>query len=303
MSFSSDVKKELSSIELLPNCCIHAQIYGLALFAHFSSFDISLTTENENTAKMYADGLRDICGVTAEKIGSESKKITLSVEKKSDRMKVFDAFGHSEKDFNLRLNRSNIAEECCAGAFLRGAFLACGTVTDPNKNYHLEFVVSHKKLCTDLMTMLGELDLSPKYILRKGYHIVYFKESESIEDLLTFMGATESSLLLMGVKMQKDVVNRVNRRVNFEMSNLTKTIDAANRHTQAIELIESTDGLDSLPESLRTVAKLRIENPEVSLNELGKMLSPPLTRSGVNHRLAKLVEIAGDIRNRKPSER
>ncbi|MBR3438338.1 MAG: DNA-binding protein WhiA, partial [Clostridia bacterium] len=142
----------------------------------------------------------------------------------------------------------------------------------------------------------GECGFNPKYVIRKGYHIVYFKESESIEDILTFMGATESSLFLMGIKMEKDVKNRVNRRVNFEMSNLNKTINAANRQVEDIRFIEKTRGLSSLPENLREIAQLRLDNPEISLTELGEMLSVPISRSGVNHRLARLSEIARQIK-------
>lgn len=295
MSFSSSVKNELGSIEILSSCCLHAQVYGLVLFAHFSPADISITTENSDTARVFSEGLTELCGTQPELLSSESKKITYSVEKPADRVKVYDAFGHSPKEISLRINRSNITDDCCASAFVRGVFMACGTVTDPNKNYHLEFVVPHKRLCTDLITLLEEFELRPKYVVRKGYHIVYFKDSESIEDLLTFMGATVSSLEVMGVKMQKDVINRVNRMINSEMSNLSKTIDAASKQIAAIELIESTCGIDSLPENLREIAQLRLENPETSLKELGTMLETPISRSGVNHRLEKILSIAADI--------
>ena len=300
MSFSSSVKKELASYEVLSSCCTHAQAYGLVLFAHFSSFDISISTENEDVSSLYVSTLSSVCGVTPVcDSRDEQKKANYYVETAAQRKEVLNKFGHSEKEITLRINRANIQDDCCQSAFLRGVFIACGTVTDPNKNYHLEFVVSHKKLCSDLITFLGECGFNPKYVVRKGYHIVYFKESESIEDLLTFMGATESSLSLMGIKMEKDVKNRVNRRVNFEMSNLNKTIDAANRQTQDILFIEKTKGLSSLPDNLREIAQLRLENPEISLTELGSMLSTPLSRSGVNHRLARLSETARQIKENK----
>ncbi|MBR0120204.1 MAG: DNA-binding protein WhiA [Clostridia bacterium] len=297
MSFSSTVKKELTSYEVLSSCCSHAQAYGLVLFAHFSSFDISITTESEDISSLYVSTLSSVCGVTPVcESQNEQKKYSYFVKTAAQRIKVLNEFGHSEKEITLRINRANIQDECCRSAFLRGVFIACGTVTDPKKNYHLEFVVSHKKLCGDLMTFMRECGFNPKFVLRKGYYIVYFKESESIEDILTFMGATESSLALMGIKMEKDVKNRVNRKVNFEISNLNKTIEAGSRQAEDIRLIENTKGLSSLPDNLREIAKLRLENPDISLTELGTMLSVPLSRSGLNHRLAKLSEIARQIK-------
>ena len=297
MSFSSSVKKELASYEVLSSCCTHAQAYGLVLFAHFSSFDVSITTENEDVSSLYVSTLSSVCKVDPVcDSQNEQKKYNYYVKSAAQRREVLNTFGHSEKEITLRINRANIQDDCCRSAFLRGVFIACGTVTDPSKNYHLEFVVSHKKLCSDLITFLGECGFNPKYVIRKGYHIVYFKESESIEDILTFMGATESSLFLMGIKMEKDVKNRVNRRVNFEMSNLNKTINAAHRQVEDIRFIEKTRGLSSLPENLREIAQLRLDNPEISLTELGEMLSVPISRSGVNHRLARLSEIARQIK-------
>ena len=299
MTFSSSVKKELNNIQVLSACCAHAQAYGLVLYSHFSTFDISITTENEDVAADYVKSLKTVCGVIPVNISqNEQKKTVWSVEDSADRKKVYDIFSHSEKEIALRVNRANIQEECCPSAFLRGVFMACGTVTDPNKNYHLEFVISHKRLATDLTSFLIENGFNPKYVQRKGYHVIYFKESESIEDLLTFMGATESSLELMGVKMEKDVKNRVNRKINFEMSNLNKTIDAGNRQAQAIRYIESVKGLDYLSDSLKEIAELRLENPEISLTELGSMLSVPLSRSGVNHRLARIIEIADELKDK-----
>lgn len=300
MSFSSSVKKELASIEILSSCCLHAQVYGLVLFTHFSQFDISITTENEDTLDFYRLGLKKVCGVKAVDDGNlEAKKLSLSVNNPAERSVVYDTFGHSMTELNLRINRANIQEECCANAFVRGVFLACGTITDPNKNYHLEFVIPHKKLCTDLISFLTELGFNPKYIQRKGYHVVYFKESESIEDMLTFMGATESSLEIMGIKMQKDVINRVNRKVNFEMSNLNKTIDAGNRQADAIRQIVDSKGLNFFPDNLREIARLRLENPDISLKELGLMLSEPISRSGLNHRLSKIMEMARELEGTK----
>ena len=295
MSFSSDVKSEISKAENISSCCFHAQVYGLVLFAHFSKYNLSITTENTDVFSLYVSYLREYCGV--EPIISESgtKKMTAYVKSDADKTKVFDKFGHSFNEATLRINRANISDECCAGAFLRGAFLSCGTVTSPESGYHLEFVVPYKKLCTDLMKFLDELNLNPKYIVRKGNHIVYFKDSESIEDILAIIGAQDASLYVMGIKIEKDVKNKVNRKLNFEMSNISKTVDAAQIQISAIELIESRQGLSSLPDNLQKIARLRLEYPESSLSELEKLLDEPISRSGINHRLNKIVKIAQDI--------
>lgn len=296
MSFSSDVKQELSQIDPISSCCLHAQAYAMLLFGRsFSFLDISLVTENEAVAQKYSDIINELFALRPDINSGKSKKYSVTVPKKQDRARIMNFFGHDESDIFLRINRSNIAQDCCFSAFLRGVFLSCGTVSSPEKNYHMEFTVSHKKLCMDLMQIFEELDFSPKYVCRKSNHIIYFKVSEKIEDFLTTIGAMNSSLELMGIKMHKDMVNHVNRRVNFENANLNRTVEAAITQVEAIEKIEKRMGLDSLPAPLREIAVMRMDNPEVSLSELAQMVSPPLTRSGVNHRLKRLVEIADSI--------
>ena len=296
MSFSSDVKQELSQVDPISSCCLHAQAYAMLLFGRsFSFLDISFVTENEAVAQRYSQVVHELCSIKPTINSGTTKKYSVTVSSAKDRAKIMNFFGHDESDIFLRVNRSNIAQDCCFAAFLRGVFLSCGTVSSPEKNYHMEFTVSHKKLCMDLMQIFEELDFSPKYVCRKANHIIYFKVSEKIEDFLTTIGAMNSSLELMGVKMHKDMVNHVNRRVNFENANLNRTVEAAIAQVQAIEKIERKNGLDTLPAPLREIAVLRRDNPEVSLSELAQMVSPPLTRSGVNHRLKRLVEIADQI--------
>ena len=297
MSFSSDVKSEIAKTENLSSCCLHAQVYGLVLFAHFSKYNFSITTENTDVFELYLSYLREYCGVEPTVSDSGTKKMTAYLRSDSEKETVFDKFGHSLKEPTLRINRANISDECCAGAFLRGVFLACGTVTAPERGYHLEFVVPYKKLCTDLMKFLDELELNPKYIVRKGNHVIYFKDSESIEDILAIIGAQDASLYVMGIKIEKDMKNKVNRKLNFEISNISKTVDAANIQVEAIEYIESKAGISSLPDNLQKIAYIRLENPESSLSELGKLLDEPISRSGINHRLNRIVKIAESLKN------
>ncbi len=297
MSFSSDVKSEISKTENLSSCCFHAQVYGLVLFAHFSKYNLSITTENSDVFSLYISYLRKYCGVEPTISDRGTKKLTAYLKTDKEKEKVFDKFGHTLKETSLRINRANIFDECCSSAFLRGVFLSCGTVTSPERGYHLEFVVPYKRLCMDLMKFMDELGLKPKYIVRKGNHIIYFKDSESIEDILAIIGAQDASLYVMGIKIEKDVKNKVNRRLNFEMSNINKTVDAANIQVEAIEYIESKSGISSLPENLQKIARIRLENPESSLSELEKILDEPISRSGINHRLGRIVKIAEKMKN------
>lgn len=300
MSFSSDVKNEILSTEYESDCCLHAFAYGMMLFSRgFSSFEISLLTEHGGIAEKYCELMKSVCGVEPEFTKSDAGKYKAEVLSKSDRQKVLETFGYGAKSNSARLNWSNIGDECCKIAFLKGAFLTCGTVNNPSKGYHLEFVVPYTNLSRDLelfLTDYDELNVSPKRITRNSTQVIYFKDSESIEDILTVMGAVNSCLELMGVKMYKDMRNNVNRKLNFENANLDKTIDAAAKQIEAINHIKNTVGFSYLSDDLSTLAKIRLENPDMSLRELGECLVPPISRSGVNHRLKKICSISEEIK-------
>ena len=299
MSFSANVKNEILSSEIENTCCIHSFAYGMMLFSRaFSYYDMYLLTEHEGVAEKYSELMQTVCGVTPKLIKSDAGKFKVEVTEKEERLKVLQTFGYDKKTGTSRLSWSNMADECCKVAFLKGAFLTCGTVNDPNKNYHLEFVVPYLNLSRDLMLFINdydELDVEPKSITRNSNYVIYFKVSESIEDLLTVMGAFNSSLEVMGVKMYKDMRNNVNRRLNFENANLDKTLGAAQKQVDAIMHIKDTVGLSYLSDELKELAEIRLENPYISLRELGDMLSVPLSRSGVNHRLKRICEIANEI--------
>lgn len=300
MSFSSDVKNEILNEETGNECCRHALAYGMILFSReFSYYDMSILTEHRKVAEKYLELMKTVCGVNPKLIKSDAGKFKVVVATAEERLKVLKTFGYSEKNGALRINWGNFQDECCKISFLKGVFLTCGTINDPNKSYHLEFVVPYLNLSRDLKLFINdfdELNVVPKSITRNSNHVIYFKDSESIEDLLTTMGAFNSSLSIMGVKMYKDVRNNVNRKLNFENANLDKTVDAAARQVCAIKHIKKTVGLSYLSNELREVAELRYENPEISLKELNALLSKPISRSGLNHRLQKICSIAEQIK-------
>ena len=195
---------------------------------------------------------------------------------------------------SLKINHANFDCPTCINAFLAGTFLSCGTISDPKKDYHLEFTVPYMNLAKSLVTFLEETELSPKQSNRKGYNIVYFKGSESIEDCLYLMGASSAMFEMMNVEIIKNIRNKANRTANCETANIDKTVKASLVQIDAIEKIESTKGLDYLNNDLREMAVLRKDNPEASLAELSRLSG--MSRSGVNHRLKKIVEIAQQIK-------
>lgn len=303
MSFSSDTKNELCKI-VPQQCCRKAECYGLLLFGrNFTENSIGLITENRGVARRAALFCAETAGAVmdvaenAVRRREASSEFAVETVSSLEARRLFDFFGHSGRDINLRLNLSNVENDCCRAAFLRGAFLSCGTITDPRKEYHLEFVVSHMNLAKDLAGFLRdveELDLEPHLINRKGAFVVYLKGGDHVADLLAFLGAGNAAMELMQIKMLKEVRNNVNRRTNFETANIDKTATAAAEQRIAIERIAKSDGLSSLPVELRELAALRYRNPELSLRELGQGLSHPLSRSGVYHRLQRIVAIAGE---------
>lgn len=301
MSFSADVKNELLSVETKNECCLHAFCYGFLLCSRsFSYRDISILTEHKEIADVYADAILHVCSVAPSIVKSGAGKYRLEIKNESDRAKVMSAFGYDSKSRTMRINYANIADDCCKSAFLRGVFLSCGTVNDPSKRYHLEFVLPFKNLIKDLAYFISgfeefQMDYEPKIIQRNSNYVMYFKGSEAIEDILTVMGAVGSSLEVMGAKMYKDMRNNVNRKLNFESANLDKTVGAASKQIEAIGKIKKTIGISRLPEELKEIAKLRYDNPDMSLRELSESLTEPLSRSGVNHRLKKICDIADSI--------
>ncbi len=307
MSFSSEIKGELIRITDLPDCCRHAMAYGMLLFGRsFNEREISIMTDNPSVAAKYTELIFDICGIKANMSVSEAGKTTVSVDSSSDRKAVLDCFSNSGKEKVMRIDRGNLRNEteaefeydmqdslnCCNAAFLRGAFLSCGTCSDPNKSYHIEFIAPYRTVSLDLLKILTDYGLNAKHMLRRGINVIYIKDSTSIEELLTLMGAHMSAMEIMNIKIYKDVRNLTNRRNNFENANLTRTVYASYDQVESISKLKDDGVFPTLSDDLKMIAQLRIDNPDSSLREIGDMCDPPLSRSAVNYRLKRLMAIA-----------
>lgn len=259
----------------------------------FSSRQVALQTENPRIAEKYSVLLAEICRVEAAVVPSPGRRsFTVSVTDGSDCAKILKTFAHQGAG-SLRVNYANFDCENCQNAFIAGAFLSCGTVSSPKSDYHLEFTVPYQNLAASFVTMLEEKELKPGLTNRKGYHILYFKGSEAIEDCLYLMGASGAMFEMMNVKIVKDIRNSANRKANCETANIERMVQAVRVQLDAIEKIRRLRGLEYLSEDLHAMARLREENPDSSLSELAEMSA--LSRSGVNHRLRRIVDIAAAL--------
>lgn len=297
MSFASEVKKELAAKVYENACCKRSFLYGLLIFSkNFSPSSVGCQTENATVAELYRSLLADVAHVACKMSSSASGKIwSVRVSPVADCQKVRALFSHDRSEISLKINHTNFDCPDCYGAFLAGAFLACGTVSSPRKDYHLEFTVLHLNLAKDFFLFLTEMELSPKETKRRGYPILYFKESESIEDCLYRMGAGNAMFEMMNVEIEKNVRNGVNRKTNCDTANIGRTAKAAAAQINAILLIREKRGLDCLGPELKDLALVRLENPDLSLSELAEVCTPKMSRSGINHRLQKILSIAQEL--------
>ncbi len=299
MSFTSEIKIELCDIKA-STCCKNAECYGILLFGRAFSKDlISLTTESEDVVGRAIMLLQQCYGVTPHISGGGVTKdlFTLSVTDKNDLQSILTALGYyGYKPGERLIKYQNIEDECCKKAFIRGAFLASGMVSDPNKDYHAEFLIHKKGLAEEFLKLLKDNNLNPSITKRKNSDIIYFKESGYIEDLLTTVNATGHTLELAGIKVYKDMRNYYNRLNNCETANITKTVNAAVSEINAIEKLQQAGEYETLSEELKFAGNLRKNNPEASLKELCDIAGGSITKSGLNHRLKRLITLANNLK-------
>lgn len=299
MSFATDTKKELCSFVSTDVEVLRSELYAMLLLSReFSSQNIVFKTENKNVASRFVSLCTMLFSPIIERsqpLSNSSKIHTIRIIDSADCKRIFEFYGHDDRDINLRVNRANLPDDNCERAFIRGAFLACGSVTDPEKGYHLELCVVHKNLCTDMCNIIRDIEdctVKIKMLNRNGSYIGYIKDSEQITDLLTYMGASNSAMTVMGAKALKQIRNSINRRTNSEIANLQKVAGASATQIKAIRKLQDLGKFLSLSDELKAVAQLRLDYPELSLRDMGQMLDPPISRSGVNHRLTKLIELS-----------
>lgn len=258
---------------------------------------ICFQTESRTSAEIFSILFKNVFHYEPERCENLRKNGTVLYRFVIENVPIIeDIFRRYKLEAAERTINSEIIATNSLGVFTAGIFIACGSVNDPSKEYHLEFTVPEERLANELSLLLGDIGVTAKTAVRRNQRIVYIKDSESIEDTLTFIGAQQCTLELMNVKIYKDVRNKANRIANCDAANIDKVVKAAMKQIDDIRIISHTNGLESLPDELREIAELRLENTDMSLQEIGESLSVPLSRSGVNRRFKKLASIADEIR-------
>ena len=305
MSFSVDVKSELVGLIDAKRHCQLAEL--AAILSAEARFEIrqgksALVFQSENAflSQKYQALLQRVFLIEAAEAADQLSHIIRLEQSEQLRnmlmaLKIMDVTGRIVHP-NLDADGLLLQQSCCKRAFIRGAFLASGSISNPEKSYHFEIVCVSEDKAKILQKLLCDFDLDAKIVQRKKHFVVYLKEGSGIVDLLNVMGAHLSLMNLENLRIEKEMRNSINRQVNCETANIAKTVNAASKQIEDIQLIQKHVGLSGLPDNLREMALVRLTHPESSLQELGGYLDPPVGKSGVNHRLRKLSEIADKIR-------
>lgn len=299
MSFSFDTKNELCRLPVQKLCCARAEAYGILLYCNtFSATEVRIITENPNFAARLPKLFKRAFNLQFDRQpepGIPGKMVfQITDRKKLDH--IINLLGYDPRQhLVLHINFGLLEEECCRASFLRGIFFAGGSITDPLKRYHLELTTFHLQASREMEVLLRECGYPPKSIARNGSFVTYFKQSDQIEDFLTLIGAPVAAMKIMSAKLEKDLRNSVNRRLNCDSANLDKAVEAAQEQMEAIRKLRTAGLLEQLPDKLQLTAALRLENPELTLSELAEEFDPPVTKSCLNHRLRKIMELARGI--------
>ncbi len=300
MSFSSEVKNEMCAVLEERTCCKTA-----FLNAAFSFFNVlthnrlKMNTENPSVARYINLMMKDVFpagNYIGFRKSEQSNGYYIDIKDEKTIADILSFLGMTDgKGISARLQTSFLQEECCKHAAIRAAFLVSGSLTHPDKGYHMELVTFRYRLAHDLSGLFQSLGFYPKIIQRNGNYVLYFKEKEVIADVLNLLGATQMFFRYHETMLEKEIRNDLNRRQNFEQANLDKTVNASVPQILAIEKIMRLKRFDDLPEHLKEIAKIRYENSDMSLSQIGGLLRIPITRSGVNHRMRKIVAFADSL--------
>ena len=311
MSFSTTTKEEIARLEGKKKCCDLTELAalirmdGTLQISSNHKYSLNVTTENATVARRIYNLAKELLQLPVDIIvrrklrlkKNNSYLVKIYPQGIEDLQKI--GLVNQEGEIQAGINRNLVKTRCDQKSYLRGAFLAGGSISNPEGNYHLEIITNDPTLAKDISSLLNNFGLNAKISTRKKFHVVYVKESEHIFEFLAMIGAHQAVLEFENIRVLKGMRNQVNRIVNCETANLSKTVDAAVRQLENISIIEQTIGLKSLPENLRSIAQVRLQFPDFSLKELGEMLFPKVGKSGVNHRLRKIDEIAEKIKLQK----
>ncbi len=314
MSFSSKTKNELVRVSSSKQKCNIAELSGIIRMSGtiklkgFQKLNLEIATENAAIARKVFKLLKSNFNIQTQIMVKKNRNLKknnsyiLIVASEMGASALLKELGILNEGNNLIIN-NNIPKSIMESnelkkSYIRGTFLGGGSVSDPEKTYHLEFVTNKEQYSISLSNLINSLGFNSKIVIRKNNYVIYLKESDQISDLLNIMGAHSALLDLENVRIVKQMRNNVNRIVNCETANLNKTVNAAIRQIHNIEYIKNTIGLESLPDNLKEIACMRIEYQDLSLKELGEILDPPIGKSGVNHRLRKLEKIADDLKGK-----
>ncbi len=297
VSFSAGAKTEICGGLLSKKCCALAQCFGVLLFCNsFTADGIRITTESRAFAQMLPKLFKKAFSLEFDVQPEQDTqgKLCFQICDPDKIHNIMEAYGfHPMDTLCLHINLPVVEEECCKNAFLRGAFLAGGSVTDPEKGYHLELTTTHQSVARECYALMHEvMGFAPKLASRGGGKVLYIKQSDLISDFLTYLGAPVAAMGIIEAKLEKELNNKVNRRCNCDDANTSKVVEAAQVHLSAIRVLREKGLLTRLPQKLQQAAKAREENPESNLTELASMMQPPITKPAMNHRLKKLVQYA-----------
>ena len=297
ISFSSAARAEICRILPHKHCCALAQCFGILLFCNsFQDDGIKFITESREFACILPKLFKKAFDLDFDSYPSRAApgKLVFLIREKGKLAKIMEAFGFSAGDtLALHVNYPVVEEECCKVSFLRGAFLAGGSVTDPGKGYHLELATTHHSVARETEPIIREvMDFAPKTALRGGAQVLYLKQSEQISDFLTCLGAPVAAMGIMEARLEKELNNKVNRRCNCDDANTSKVVEAAQEQLGVIRTLRERGILEGLPEKLKQAAYAREQNPSASLSELAAMMEPPITKPAMNNRMKKLAACA-----------
>ena len=296
MSFSSDTKAELCQAKIEKKCCAVAESYGVLLYCNtFSPREIRIITASEDFAQRLPRLFKKAFNLSFDVLPPEkpAAKHSFLINEPEKIRAIFETFGlEPEEQLRHHLNFGVIEEDCCRISFVRGAFLAGGSVTDPEKRYHLELATPHHSVSRESYSLLLDMGFSPRETSRAGNSLLYFKQADAISDFFITIGASTTAMDIMTAKVEKEMRNTITRQTNCDSANIDKTIAAAQAQMDAIRALAREYGIDALPEPLKDAALLRITNPEASLADLATLSYPPVSKSCLSHRFKKILSLA-----------